>query len=97
MGDQAVAKWHIENIARVVPPKRNQGHEWAIAYCGLYFNLYKRRVRDDTCKRCITMRGLLMSHEPSHNGNGYRWVGIMASKPAKLPKRIMEKEFGLSE
>ena len=88
-----MSKWHLENPHRIVPPKRNQGNEWAIAYCGLYFNLRKRRVRDDVCKRCITMRGLLISDKFSHKGNGYRWVSIKASKPVKLPKQIVEKEF----
>ena len=84
-----MAKWHIENPYRIVLPKWNQGNEWAIAYCGLYFNLYKRRVRDDTCKRCITMRG---------TESFYRQLGvIIRAKKVKLPKRIIEKEFGLSD
>jgi len=39
------------------------------------------------------MRGLLISDKFSHKGNGYRWVSIKASKPVKLPKQIVEKEF----
>ena len=90
-----MAKWHLENSARPISHRSGLDKNWAIAYCGIYFSLKQRRVKDDICSRC---RKVQTKHY-YRTGTSYLesiYTPRVARQP-KLPKQIEEKEFALNE